>query len=62
MRDVHEYALLDLGVALRHPGAQALCVQVGMPGERHVDGVDDVVQEALKTKCLNLNRKGCILS
>ena len=34
MRDIYECALLYLGVALRHPGAQALCVQLGMPGQR----------------------------
>src|SRR5215470_7835745 len=45
MGDVDEYTLLDLGVALRHPGAYALCVQVGTPGEHQVDCVDDVVQE-----------------
>src|SRR5438105_15759694 len=45
MGDVHECTLLDLGVALRYPGAKALCVQVGMPGEHQVDCVNDVVQE-----------------
>src|SRR5215467_14532950 len=45
MRDVYECALLYLGVALRHPGAQAFCVQLGMPGQRRADGVDDIVQE-----------------
>src|SRR5713101_3959191 len=45
MGDVHECTLLDLGAALRYPGAYALCLQVGMPGEHQVDCVDDVVQE-----------------
>ena len=31
MRDVQECTLLDLGVALRYPGAQTLCVQLGCP-------------------------------
>ena len=45
MRHIDECTLFYLGVALGHPAAQALCIQVGMSGERHVDGVDDVVQE-----------------
>ena len=34
-----------LGRTLRHPVAQALRVQLGMPGQRRADGVDDIVQE-----------------
>ena len=45
MRDVYECAVLYLGMALRHPGAEALCVQLGMPGQRRADGMDDIVQE-----------------
>src|SRR5215471_6384478 len=45
MRDVRERTPLYLGVALRHPAAQTLCVQLGVPGERRADGMDDVVQE-----------------
>src|SRR4030095_1117576 len=45
MRDVHQRALLYLGVALRNPGRQALSVQVWMPSKSGVHGVDDEVQE-----------------
>src|SRR5215510_1926537 len=45
MRDVHQCALLYLGVALRNPGRKALSVQVWMPGKSGVHGVDDEVQK-----------------
>src|SRR4029450_5852884 len=45
MRDVHQRALLYLGVALRNPGRKALSVQVWMPSKSGVHGVDDEVQE-----------------
>ena len=45
MRDVHQRTLLYLGVALRNPGRQALSVQVWMPGQSGVHGVDDKVEE-----------------
>src|SRR5712691_8312428 len=45
MRDVHERALLYLGVALRNPGRKALSVQVWMPCQSVVHGVDDEVEE-----------------
>ena len=45
MRDVHERTLLYLGVALRNPGRKALSVQVWMPAQSGVHGVDDEVEE-----------------
>src|SRR3989442_9383639 len=45
MRDVHQRALLYLGVALRNPGRKALSVQIRMPGQSGVYGVDDEVEE-----------------
>src|SRR5262245_45717734 len=45
MCNVHQHALLYLGVALRNPGRKALSVQVWMPCKGSVHGVDDKVQE-----------------
>src|SRR5439155_4545662 len=45
MRDIHERALLYLSVALRNPGHKALSVQVWMPCQSGVHGVDDEVEE-----------------
>src|SRR5712691_7076162 len=45
MRDVHERALLYLGVALRNPGRKAPSVQICMPGKSAVHGVNDEVEE-----------------
>src|SRR5262249_17482645 len=45
MRDVHECALLDLGVALCNPGRKALGVHSGMPCQSSVHGVDNEVEE-----------------
>src|SRR5262245_54159042 len=45
MRDGHQRALLYLSVTLRNPGRKALSVQVWMPCQGSVHGVDDKVQE-----------------
>src|SRR2546425_6707832 len=45
MRDVHERALLYLGVALCNPGRKAPSVQMWMPCKSGVHGVDDEVEE-----------------
>src|SRR5215831_17783272 len=45
MRNVHERALLYLGVALRNPVRKASRVQIWMPAQGSVHGVDDEVQE-----------------
>src|SRR5438093_9673160 len=45
MRDVHECALLYLGMALRNPGRKALSVQVWMPCQSSVHSMDDEVEE-----------------
>src|SRR5262245_23601707 len=45
MRDVHECALLYLGVALCNPGCEARRIQVWMSGKGGVHGVDDEVEE-----------------
>src|SRR5262249_25184171 len=45
MRDVHERALLYLRMALRYPGRKALSVQVWMPCQSGVHGVDNEVEE-----------------
>src|SRR5262249_39414168 len=45
MRDVHECALLDLGVALCNPGRKAFSVQSGMPCHSGMYGVDVEMQQ-----------------
>src|SRR3989442_10449615 len=45
MRDVHQRALLYLGVALRNPGRKAPSVQMWMPCQSGVHGMDDEVEE-----------------
>src|SRR4029450_7429854 len=45
MRDVHECTLLYLSVALRNPGRKALSVQVWMPCQSGVHGVDNEMEE-----------------